>query len=121
MILGFLTEHFHSLGQAWYYLVEWMWEPESGAGYAFFSSVAGATSFFGIVLYWKHVECHEPGCHRRGKFALPSGVRCCRHHHPDLDKRPEDQRGLVHDLHEKHHARAARHLALVRPTRTLSQ
>lgn len=93
----------------WVNGVEWMWWPPTAHGYAFFSSVAGATSFFGIVLYWKHVECHEPGCHRRGKYAIEGGVRCCDKHHPALDERPENERGHVHNLHVAHLRHVAKH------------
>lgn len=86
----------------WVHGIEWMWWPPTGHGYAFFSSVAGATGFFALILYWRHVECHEKGCHRRGKYVIEGGVRCCDLHHPALDERPHSERGHVHALHIAH-------------------
>ena len=58
-----------------------------------------------LVTAWKHWNCHEPGCWRHGKYELSSGVKACDIHNPDLDKRPQNERGLVHQLHEAHHNR----------------
>ena len=93
----------------WFYnLVEWTWWPESGHGYGFFSSVGGTPLFAvgGLTaiyrVYRKHTECHEGGCSKRGKYVIEGGVRCCDLHHPALDERPAEERGLVHKLHHAH-------------------
>lgn len=92
----------------WQHGIEWMYWPETDHGYAFFSSVGGTPLFAvglfgGVYRIWKkHVECHEEGCSKRGKYVIEGGVRCCDLHHPALDDRPLDQRGHVHMLHLKH-------------------
>lgn len=93
----------------WRNIFQWMWWPETGFGYAFFSSVGGTPLFAlgGLTaiyrVYKKHVECHEDGCSRRGKYMIEGGVRCCDEHHPALDTRPFEERGFVHNLHIKHY------------------
>lgn len=58
--------------------------------------------FAALGMMWHHLECHEDGCRRPGKYRLASGARACRRHHPLLDERDEAERGHVYDLHLKH-------------------
>lgn len=66
--------------------------------------------------HWRQLhECHEEGCKLLGTFQLPSGARACFLHHPHLDTRPVNERGLIHrlqlehfaDLHAPHHTGAS--------------
>lgn len=86
-----------------YWLVEWMWWPESGHGYAFMSSVAGATGFFAIgVILYRRMNCHESGCWRLGKHHVEgTPYVTCHKHHPTL---PGDRvkTGHIHAAHIKH-------------------
>ena len=65
-----------------------------------FTALASAVTLY--RTYRKHVECHEEGCKRRGKYVIEGGVRCCDEHHPALDERDVKDRGFVHKLHVAH-------------------
>lgn len=95
------------LHQLWPPYVPNLFHPLSGNGYQAWSGILGATAVFsgffvGWRLYKKHVECHEEGCSRRGKYVIEGGVRCCEAHHPALDEREHSDRGHVHRLHVAH-------------------
>jgi hypothetical protein len=75
-----------------------------GSDLAYITTIGGAL-LVGWRAYkrWRKVhECHEEGCKLLGTFLLPSGARACVLHHPHLDTRPPDERGLIHKLQLKH-------------------
>jgi hypothetical protein len=40
----------------------------------------------GLVLAWRHVNCHTPRCPRVGRYPVAGGAfRCCGRHHPGWD------------------------------------
>ncbi|MGA2469255.1 MAG: hypothetical protein ABSG64_01025 [Solirubrobacteraceae bacterium] len=78
----------------WNVIVEPAYWPESSKGYAFWSSLAGATAIFSgsmvvalhlLRSYWKD-QCHVTGCHAYGHPVYGTSHRACRTHHPHLDK-----------------------------------
>ncbi len=68
----------------------WLWHPLIGPGYQFWSGVASdfgeLTLLGGLVMAYRHLECHQAGCHRLGRFAHGQ-LELCHRHHP---KTPND-------------------------------
>jgi hypothetical protein len=62
-----------------------------------------------VLLHWRHINCHEPGCWRVGRYALAGGeFKVCGHHHPDWDGSTPSHEHLV----ERHRLyKAGRQLA----------
>ena len=65
--------------------------PLTGAGYQSWSGILSdvgeltlvGTLVVGIMGAYRHVECHQEGCHRLGRF--PHGhLRLCHVHHPEV-------------------------------------
>lgn len=58
--------------------------------------------FAGIAVGLRHLNCHEPGCWRMGKFPLAGGeFKVCGKHNPDFEgKHPP--RGKIADLHKEY-------------------
>lgn len=94
----------HHLLALWPYpfrLIQDMWWPESGQGYAIFSSVGGDTAIAsGAFVMWRAHRCD--GCRRRiGRHPTADGHhKLCRVCHPDLPNR----RLSLSEIHERHHA-----------------
>jgi hypothetical protein len=64
-----------------------LYYPESGRGYAFFSSLGpGITSLAGVGVIagmWRRINCHEPRCWRVGRYHIGGGqFTVCARHHP---------------------------------------
>lgn len=60
------------------------WWPETGHGYAFWSSFGSCLAYFGIFgLWYRKFNCHVTGCKRLG-FHHVNGTAyiTCRKHHP---------------------------------------
>ena len=39
--------------------------------------------FAGVLLFFRHVNCHTPGCPRVGRYPMAGGeFKVCGHHHP---------------------------------------
>jgi hypothetical protein len=63
--------------------------PLSGNGYAFWSGIGSdvgeATIIASIVgsaaMAYRHIECHQEGCHRLGRFRH-GHLKLCHVHHP---------------------------------------
>jgi hypothetical protein len=75
-----------------------------GSDLAYITTIGGAV-FVGWRSYkhWRTLHvCHEEGCKLIGTFHLPSGARACVLHHPHLDTRPVNERGLIQKLQAKH-------------------
>jgi hypothetical protein len=67
--------------------------------------VVATLGFSGILVgAWRHLECHEATCHKRGLVRLPDGTRCCHEHDP---RHPNDKPlpGHVGRMWEAHKAR----------------
>ena len=58
--------------------------------------------FTALAVGLRHMNCHEPGCWRMGKFPLAGGeFKVCGRHNPDFEgKRPA--RGQIADLHKEY-------------------
>lgn len=56
------------------HLIQSLWWPETGKGYALGSSWAGDTGTLGIFgllwVHWKRHNCHESGCPRVASHAV---------------------------------------------------
>jgi hypothetical protein len=82
----------------------WWW-PESGEGYAYFSSVGGCailgtSALSGFALWYRHVRCHD--CHRIGTHRIE--------HNIGVDSAGHVERGdSVAAGHQVYHARYCRH------------
>jgi hypothetical protein len=75
----------------------------SGFGSVFPWVLLGLGGIFTAVgLHWRHVNCHEKGCPRIGRFPAAGGdFRYCGHHHPDWEgKHPSREHILAR--HERH-------------------
>lgn len=73
---------------SWY----WLWHPLQGPGYQFWSGIGsdlGELTLIGLAVgLYRHLECHQTGCHRFGRF--PHGhLKLCARHHPKV---PDDGR-----------------------------
>ena len=62
-----------------------LWWPESGHGYAFWSSFGSCLMYASIfVLVYRKLNCHVTGCHRLGLHHVRgTPYITCRKHHPD--------------------------------------
>lgn len=58
-------------------LLHWL-DPLHGEGYQFWSGIGGYLAI--VAVFWRHVNCHQPGCHRIGRYHHPDGLFCRRHH-----------------------------------------
>jgi hypothetical protein len=74
--------------------------PLKGNGYQWWSGLAGEAGWIvGLLTFWRHVNCHSPGCLRIGSHRTADGLhRLCRRHHPDLPNR----RLSLAEIHERH-------------------
>ncbi len=43
--------------------------------------LSGFTLLTGLAVAWRHLECHQTGCHRLGRFSH-GHYRLCHVHHP---------------------------------------
>jgi hypothetical protein len=89
---------------SWLHWLESTFFPESGRWYALGSSWAGATAVFtGSIAffagYWRHHECHQDRCHRRGKFTH-GHYKLCAMHHPEV---PNDGKVQAHHIRHLTH------------------
>lgn len=82
-------------------------DTQSSYNYDFVSGVGpmivALLSYSGILLIvWHHLNCHQDGCFRIGRYQVAGGrFRTCRGHHPD----PAIQQGVqAHHLLEAHRA-----------------
>ena len=75
--------------------------PLEGLGYSFWSGIGSdfgeltliASVLGSFLVAYKHIECHQEGCHRLGRF--PHGhLKLCHVHHPHV---PSD--GKINQTH----------------------
>lgn len=74
----------------------------SGFGSVFPWVLIGSGGVIGVlILHWRHVNCHKPGCWRVGKYPLAGGeFKVCGLHQPDWKgKHPPE--GHIKDAHER--------------------
>ena len=88
-------------------LPRWLWvfqhwfvNAGPNGGYGFWSGVAGATAIFsGVVVFYRHKNCHEPMCWRLGKHPVEgTPYTTCHRHHPGLEG-ARVKRGHIHAAH----------------------
>jgi hypothetical protein len=77
----------------------------SGFGSVFPWSILGLGGIFtAVAVHWRHVNCHEPGCPRVGRFPIAGGeFRYCGRHHPDWDGKLPDREHILR-RHAEHKA-----------------
>jgi hypothetical protein len=69
-------------------LIQDMWWPESGYGYAIFSSIGGDTAILGaIAVFWTRHNCHQHRCLRLAWHPDDEGHPVCKVHHKDHPSR----------------------------------
>lgn len=58
----------------------------SGGWYLFWSGIgADLGMFVAVGAFLRHVNCHEVGCHRLGRYPIDgTPFKVCRVHHPEL-------------------------------------
>lgn len=63
-----------------------LWWPQDGQWYAFWSSFGGDLAYLGIfVVLYRKINCHTQGCWRIGHHRIDgTPFTVCRKHHPDI-------------------------------------
>jgi hypothetical protein len=70
-----------------------LWHPLKAYGYQFWSGVESAVQMaveklvygtVAVTLWWRHHNCHEPGCWRKGHPDPDHGHPVCRRHQDKL-------------------------------------
>jgi hypothetical protein len=59
--------------------------------------------FTGLIVHWRHINCHTPGCWRVGRYPAAGGdFKLCGHCHPDWKgKHPSLEHILArHETHK---------------------
>lgn len=94
----------YALHVASFFFGHWLFHPLVSRGYQFWSGIAGCFvslgMFSGLLVGWRHVNCHAPWCFRLGKHPTADGqFKLCRKHHPDLPDKQPDLRE-IHRIHD---------------------
>ncbi len=90
----------------------WSWveihtgaQDEGKSYYGFFSGfgsdLSEITLVTGLVIAYRRIECHTPGCHRIGRHATADGLyKLCRKCHPDV----ANKGASLEEIHASHKA-----------------
>lgn len=75
-----------------WHLIESLWWPQSGKGYAFTSSVGSDLGELAVIgTIWHKLNCHTRGCWRIGRQQVDGTTYVvCRKHHPADKPTPAD-------------------------------
>jgi hypothetical protein len=60
--------------------------------------------FTAVIVHWRHVNCHEQGCPRVGRYPIAGGeFRYCGRHHPDWAGKHPSRKHILR-RHAEHRA-----------------